>query len=498
MSRGLLLLVDDTVNNLKVLSDCLLRHSYEVRCATSGDLALQALDYILPDLILLDIRMPGMDGFETCQRIKSKARTREIPVIFISAMQELEERVRAFEVGGVDFVTKPFQEQEVLARVGAHVALYQARRQLQGLLQSTSDAYAAFQRRMEILFAVMDDAVGIFQEGENSAYNLVECNPSFTRMVGMPRDQLLGLESALIFRDNRKDFLPSIAAQLPTTPDLQLPLQSFGFRKYYRSQATLLAPGMVALVSSDVSDLVQAQEDLEVRNQEIEGVLYILSHDLRSPLVNIQGFSKVLLEELEESCVRDNPEKMEALRNALHPIGSSVLKMDRMIRSLAQFARTGRLTVTLERLDMARILMQLLQTEQEAWKGYGVYHIDWDDLEPCIGDRLLMESLLRNLLINALQYRSLERTPRIVVTAQRSGDAIIYCIQDNGRGIAERHMPKIWDLFYRGDSAGNEGAGLGLPVVRKIVDKMHGRVWLESEEGVGTRVYLEMKCVPSA
>jgi len=496
MSRGLLLLVDDTVNNLKVLSDCLLRNGYEVRCATSGDLALQALAYILPDLILLDIRMPGMDGFETCLRIKDMARTREIPVIFISAMQELEERVRAFAVGGVDFVTKPFQEQEVLARVGAHVALYQARRQLQGLLQSTSDAYAAFQRRMEVLFAVMDDSIGIFQERSDSGYELVECNPAFSRMVGVPREQLLGVDSAEIFRDNRKDFLPSLAAQLPGSPDLQLPLQSFGFRKYYRSQATLLAPGMVALVSSDVSDLVQAQEDLEVRNQEVEGVLYILSHDLRSPLVNIQGFSKVLSEELEDSCVRENPEKLEVLHNALHTIGGNVLKMDRMIRSLAQFARTGRLTVKMERLDVAAILRALLHSEQEAWKVYGDYRIDWDLLEPCMGDKVLLESLWRNLLTNALQYAAPERAPRIKITAQPSGDTVIYCLQDNGRGIPPRHLQRVWDLFYRGDCTSNSGEGLGLAVVKKMTEKMHGKVWLESTEGTGTRVYLELKCAP--
>ena len=124
-----ILVVDDTPANLRVLSRLLGDRGYKVRPVPNGTLALEAVKSAPPDLILLDIRMPDMDGYEVCSRLKSEETTREIPVIFISAMHELEDKVRGFEAGGVDFITKPFQEGEVLIRLKTHLTIrYQQRR----------------------------------------------------------------------------------------------------------------------------------------------------------------------------------------------------------------------------------------------------------------------------------------------------------------------------------------------------------------------------------
>ncbi|QLA14795.1 response regulator [Desulfolutivibrio sulfoxidireducens] len=126
-----ILIVDDVAANLSLLSGILKNQGYRARPAPSGALALQAAGYEKPDLILLDIHMPGMDGFEVCRRLKADKALADIPVLFISALSETRDKVRAFGEGGQDYITKPFQVEEVLARVRTHLELRRAQRTLE-------------------------------------------------------------------------------------------------------------------------------------------------------------------------------------------------------------------------------------------------------------------------------------------------------------------------------------------------------------------------------
>ncbi|MCT7983728.1 PAS domain S-box protein [Laspinema sp. A4] len=128
--KGEVLVVDDTVANLKLLVDLLSGHGYKVRAAPNGVLALQAVDVNTPDIILLDIMMPDINGYEVCKKLKSQEETRHIPIIFISALYEPFDKVRGFAVGGSDYITKPFQEAEVLVRVEHQVKLQQLEKEL--------------------------------------------------------------------------------------------------------------------------------------------------------------------------------------------------------------------------------------------------------------------------------------------------------------------------------------------------------------------------------
>ncbi|NJR21252.1 MAG: response regulator [Richelia sp. CSU_2_1] len=121
--KGLILIVDDTPTNLEVISEALSQVGYAVAIATSGERALQQVDRRLPDLILLDVMMPGIDGFETCKRLKANPKTCDIPIIFMTALSEVDLKVKGFELGAVDYITKPFQEKEVLMRVKTHLQL---------------------------------------------------------------------------------------------------------------------------------------------------------------------------------------------------------------------------------------------------------------------------------------------------------------------------------------------------------------------------------------
>ena len=116
-TRGDILIVDDTLANLRLLTDMLRDQGFKVRGVRSGPMAINAAQSAAPDLILLDINMPEMDGYETCRRLQADERTSEVPIVFLSALDEALDKVKAFEVGGVDYITKPFQIEEVLVRI---------------------------------------------------------------------------------------------------------------------------------------------------------------------------------------------------------------------------------------------------------------------------------------------------------------------------------------------------------------------------------------------
>lgn len=131
MNKATILIVDDNTTNLNVLLDYLHDVGYKVLIAPNGEQALQQVTHVRPDLILLDVMMPGIDGFETCQRLKEGENTKEIPVIFMTALSDTVDKIRGFSVGGVDYITKPFQHEEVLARVNAHLTIRNLQQELQ-------------------------------------------------------------------------------------------------------------------------------------------------------------------------------------------------------------------------------------------------------------------------------------------------------------------------------------------------------------------------------
>jgi len=138
--RQVVLIVDDMPDNLAMLSDALDESGHIVLVATDGLSALQRLDHITPDLILLDAMMPGIDGFETCRRIKQLRQVNHVPVVFMTGLSETEHVVRGFEVGGIDYVTKPIRPQEVVARIGAHIRTGRMMSQARGVLEQAAHA----------------------------------------------------------------------------------------------------------------------------------------------------------------------------------------------------------------------------------------------------------------------------------------------------------------------------------------------------------------------
>jgi len=146
--QNLILVVDDNSNNLKVLTDVLRTAGHRVLVANRGESALEKLQQVSPNLILLDVMMPGIDGFETCRRLKASEATRDIPVIFTTALSDSIDRVKGLELGAVDYITKPLQHDEVLARVQVHLKLYNLTQELE---QRVEERTAALQTALNQL-----------------------------------------------------------------------------------------------------------------------------------------------------------------------------------------------------------------------------------------------------------------------------------------------------------------------------------------------------------
>ena len=190
-TRGNILLVDDTPNNLRLLSAMLSEQGYEVRRVINGQMALKTAQAHPPDLILLDIKMPDMNGYEVCQHLKAIDQTQNIPVIFISALDEALDKVKAFAVGGVDYITKPFSEEEVFARVENILTIRKLQQMLQQQAQQLQQAEAERQQLKAMLlsretryrYLFNNPLVGIFRTRVSDGLFL-EANPRLAELFG--------------------------------------------------------------------------------------------------------------------------------------------------------------------------------------------------------------------------------------------------------------------------------------------------------------------------
>lgn len=205
--KGTIVIVDDTPDNLRLLTQLLNDQGYKTRPILNGERALAAIQKAPPDVILLDIMMPQMNGYEVCEKLKADERTRDIPIIFLSALHEAIDKVKAFSIGGVDYVTKPFQAEEVLARVKTHLTLQKIQHQLQEQnaqlqqeIQQRKNAEEILYQSRALLASVLNsslDGVMAFQSVRDGQGTIVDfqwlvANPVAAKTLGLAGDDLIG------------------------------------------------------------------------------------------------------------------------------------------------------------------------------------------------------------------------------------------------------------------------------------------------------------------
>jgi len=248
----------------------------------------------------------------------------------------------------------------------------------------------------------------------------------------------------------------------------------------------------------------QLLKTLETKAKELEQIVYVFSHDLRSPLVNVQGFSKELeysIEDLktlmqDESVPEEIKDKFASITeddivSSIRYIHTSVAKMDRLLNGLLKISRLGRDAIEIKRIDMNRMMKDVLGDFEFQAKKIGV-ELGISDLPPCRGDVIQISLVCSNIIGNALKYLDPERAGIIKISGYAEGSRSVYCIEDNGIGIAPEHFKDIFALFHQLDPDKSEGDGLGLTIVKRILDRANGKIWLESEIGKGSKFFVEL------
>ena len=277
-------------------------------------------------------------------------------------------------------------------------------------------------------------------------------------------------------------------------------------------------PGLILLAIEDITVRKRADKELkrsaaklqrhtrelERSNDELQDFAYVVSHDLRAPLVNLQGFGH----ELGLSCERlrsvladvQVPEAEhrelsalleEDIPEALEFITTNATKMDGLLSGVLQLSRMGQATLTIRPLDINQMVSEMVASRQFSIEQAGA-SVQVDSLPTCQGDEMQINQVFSNLLDNALKYLDPNRRGVILVCGQEDPDRVVYSIEDNGIGIAAQHQDSIYKVFHRLDPRRGTGEGLGLSIVRRILERHGGKIWLESEVNEGSKFYLSL------
>jgi PAS domain S-box-containing protein len=255
---------------------------------------------------------------------------------------------------------------------------------------------------------------------------------------------------------------------------------------------------------ADEAELQRFAADLAEKNKELETIVYTVSHDLRSPLVNVQGFGKQLNRACDKiiaavAAGRDGQVSASELKapvevaipQALRFINAGVNKMEMLLNGLLRFSRLGRIAFTIQPLDMNEMISEILAAMRfQIDDTHAEVHVA--PLPGCRGDRVQTSQAFANLLDNAIKYRDPFRPLRIRVAGSFKDGMAVYTVADNGIGIAPGHQGKAFEIFHRLNPDSGSGEGLGLTIAQRVLEREGGKIWIESQEGVGSTFYVAL------
>jgi PAS domain S-box-containing protein len=364
------------------------------------------------------------------------------------------------------------------------------------------------EEKLSALFSSMTELVVlhelVFDENNKVVdYRILDCNQAFVKFMNMPKADIVNKEAGILYGQSEAPYLYEYA-------QVALTGNPCAFETYYEAMdrhfmISVVSPhkNHFATITTDITESKNAQQLILSKNRELENYLYVASHDLRSPLVNVQGFSRrlekqmVKIKEIITSAGNENPvSEIEELIDKdiaknLDFIYTGVKKMDSLLNGLLQISRTGREPVVPVNVDMKQLLNKVMAAHNFQITELGA-EVKIADIYDCYGDESQLNQLFSNIIDNAIKYRHAERPLQIEISAELRKQRVVYCVRDNGIGIAPRHIEKIWDVFYRTGMSQAPGEGLGLSLVKRIVEKHRGRVWVESEENQGSVFFVEL------
>jgi chemotaxis family two-component system sensor kinase Cph1 len=255
---------------------------------------------------------------------------------------------------------------------------------------------------------------------------------------------------------------------------------------------------------ADEEKLQQVAGELAEKNKELEAIVYTVSHDLRSPLVNVQGFGKQLNRACDTiraamAAAGEGGVPVSALKppvettipQALRFINAGVAKMETLLAGLLRYSRLGRVALNIEPLEMNKLVADILAAVK--------FQLDENKVEvhvaalpSCLGDSVQTSQVFSNLIDNAIKYRDPSRRLRLEIGGEVNGPQAVYRVADNGIGIAPEHQAKVFEIFHRLNPEGVGGEGLGLTIAQRVLERQHGKIWVESRPGGGSTFFVAL------
>ena len=515
--KGLILVVDDTPEALILLDDILTAHGYRVRPADSGELAVAAAAAIMPELILLDIRMPGMDGFEVCRRLKAQPATREIPIIFISATANTEERVEGWRIGGVDFVSKPFDKQELIARVATRLELSRLQKRLEQLVAERTESLLKANRQLREELAERVRAENAMRESEARFRTMADTAAALIRTSGPDGNIDFCNAYALNFTGRSLNELAGDGwreAVHPEDQDVRYPahLPRIEGRRHYQAEYRLrradgeyrwvldsvtprfLSDGALAGyigIAIDITDLKRNQEQL-LAAQKYESI-GLLASGVAHRFNNLMGTIIAEADLATSELAPGSPEHGSVTR-----INATAIRASEIVSLLMAYAGAAS-TGAPGPLDIGQVIEEAVRLfKATALRRVELtFHLE-HRLPPVLADVAQIRQIVMNLLTNAheaLQNQdgSIRVTTSSVAISREElavqyevlapGDYVRLEVSDTGCGIAEEVRLKIFDPFYTTKALGR---GLGLSAVQGIVRSLNGSIRVQSTPGRGS------------
>lgn len=520
--QSTVLVVDDDPDIRHEFASALVDQGYTVKTASDGSEALLCVQLHAPDLILLDVSMPLMSGYEVCRILKANTLTENIPIIFISANDGIQDKLQAFAIGGSDYITKPPQLAEVFARVHLHLALRHLQTNLaqknHELSQAVFDRIRMLQRTNLLLHAQKEAAIdGIFAVDEQG--RIASFNRRFCEMWNISDDLLLGKAVDSEFNDGSplgtfliKSALPSVLANLLETtyddPDVVRRGEIvYGDRvfDYYTSPVSSEQNKFFGLIwcFRDISakkqtelrqmqlmeDLRKAKEEAEEAVRTKAAFLAMMSHEIRTPINGVIGMTQLL------AGTDVNPEQAKYIRT-IQVSGEMLLSV---INDILDFSKIESGNLELERkefnlIDTVNSVCNLLSKQADDKNISLQYQINDDLPKNVIGDSSRLRQILINLMGNAIKFTQ-SGSVEMRINGQlinSNPDRLTYefrfAIADTGIGIDYEQIQKLFHPFTQADASINRkfgGTGLGLAICKRLVELMHGKIWMESRGAVG-------------